>query len=189
MLVSGQSQEGVAAIHQVTGHQWVRVSDGRQRVGGGARNETDDEKDLGGEAEHIVFMVSTTLLQLKPPIKQPTIVYLRRNTKYYIILHYIRSDMAKVSYHTLFFSISDTSGAALHNYSKKLYISPQNSICNHLFTVSHENSPFHFLQKLLLNCTFHTFEGDTNKAVAEGRRFCLRILSLNMGALCDITKG
>lgn len=85
MLVSGQSQKGVAAIHQVTGHQWVWVSDGRQRVGGGARNEADDEKDLGGEAEHIIFMVLTTLLQLKPPIKTTHNCLLKEKHK---ILHY-----------------------------------------------------------------------------------------------------
>lgn len=47
VLVPGQSQEGIAAVHQVTGHQGIRVSDGRQRVGGGTSNEADDKEDLG----------------------------------------------------------------------------------------------------------------------------------------------
>lgn len=38
VLVPGQSQEGVAAVHQVTGHQGVRVSNGGQRVKSGASN-------------------------------------------------------------------------------------------------------------------------------------------------------
>lgn len=46
VLVPRQSQEGVAAVHQVAGHQGVRVSDGGQRVGGGASDETDDKEDL-----------------------------------------------------------------------------------------------------------------------------------------------
>ena len=47
VLVPGQSQEGVASVHQVTGHQGVRVSNGRQWVKSRASNETDDKEDLG----------------------------------------------------------------------------------------------------------------------------------------------
>lgn len=53
VLVPGQSQEGIAAIHQVTGHQGVLVRDGGQRVGSRASDEADDEKDLGIRVERI----------------------------------------------------------------------------------------------------------------------------------------
>ncbi len=53
VLVPGQSQEGIAAVHQVTGHHGVRISDGGQRVGGGASNEADDKEDLGIQVERI----------------------------------------------------------------------------------------------------------------------------------------
>lgn len=46
VLIPGQSQKGITAIHQITGHQRVGVSDGGQGVGRGASNETDDEEDL-----------------------------------------------------------------------------------------------------------------------------------------------
>jgi len=51
VLVSGQSQKGIAAIHQVAGHQGVWVSDGGQRVGGWAGNEADNEENLSNSAE------------------------------------------------------------------------------------------------------------------------------------------
>ena len=51
VLVPGQSEEGVAAVHQVTGHQRVAVSDGGQGVGCGSGNEADDKEDLGIKAE------------------------------------------------------------------------------------------------------------------------------------------
>lgn len=53
VLVPSQSQEGVTAVHQITGHQGVRVSDGGQRVGGGAGNEADDKEDLAVRDEEI----------------------------------------------------------------------------------------------------------------------------------------
>lgn len=53
VLVPGQSQEGITAVHQVTGHHGVRVSDGGQRVGSGASNEADDKEDLGIRVERI----------------------------------------------------------------------------------------------------------------------------------------
>lgn len=56
VLVPGQSQEGVASVHQVAGHQGVRVSDGGQGVGGGAGNEADDEEDLGIRVEEVSFL-------------------------------------------------------------------------------------------------------------------------------------
>lgn len=61
VLVSGQSQEGVAAVHQVAGHQRVGVSDGGQRVGGGAGNKADDEEDLesGGEDQLCCLQIFT----------------------------------------------------------------------------------------------------------------------------------
>lgn len=46
VLVPGQSQEGVAAVHQVAGHQGVRVGDGGQRVGSGASDEADHKENL-----------------------------------------------------------------------------------------------------------------------------------------------
>lgn len=46
VFVPGQSKEGIAAIHQVTGHQGVHVGDGGQGVCSGASNETDDKEDL-----------------------------------------------------------------------------------------------------------------------------------------------
>lgn len=46
VLVSGQSEKGIAAVHEVTGHQWVRVSDGGQGVGRGAGNEADYKENL-----------------------------------------------------------------------------------------------------------------------------------------------
>ena len=47
VLVPGQREEGVAAVHQVAGHEGVRVRDGGQRVGGGAGDEADHKEDLG----------------------------------------------------------------------------------------------------------------------------------------------
>lgn len=55
VLVPGQSQEGIAAIHQVAGHQRVLVSDGGQRVGSGAGDEADDEEDLGIRVKRVSF--------------------------------------------------------------------------------------------------------------------------------------
>lgn len=46
MFIPAQRQEGVAAIHQVAGHQRVLVSDGGQRIGGGTSNEADNKEDL-----------------------------------------------------------------------------------------------------------------------------------------------
>lgn len=46
VFIPAQRQEGVAAVHQVTGHQRVRVGDGRQRVGGGTSDEADNKEDL-----------------------------------------------------------------------------------------------------------------------------------------------
>lgn len=46
VLVAGQGQEGVAAVHQVAGHEGVGVGDGGQRVGGGASDQADDEENL-----------------------------------------------------------------------------------------------------------------------------------------------
>lgn len=46
VFVPAQRQEGIAAIHQVAGHQRVLVSDGGQRIGGGTSNEADNEEDL-----------------------------------------------------------------------------------------------------------------------------------------------
>ena len=58
VLVAGQRQEGIAAVHQVTGHQSVRVGDGRQRVGRGGSDETDDKENLVVDAkEHKYEMV------------------------------------------------------------------------------------------------------------------------------------
>lgn len=60
VLVSGQSQKGVSPIHQVTGHQGVRISDGGQRIGGGAGNEADDKEDLGIKTERMSCRFSPT---------------------------------------------------------------------------------------------------------------------------------
>lgn len=46
MLVPCERQEGVAAVHQITGEQRVRVNDGRQGVGHGSRVQVDDEEHL-----------------------------------------------------------------------------------------------------------------------------------------------
>lgn len=46
VLVPGQSQEGVTAVHQVTGEQGVRVNDGRQGVDHGSRVEVDHKEHL-----------------------------------------------------------------------------------------------------------------------------------------------
>lgn len=59
VLVPGQGQEGVAAVHQVAGHQRVRVGDGGQRVGGGARNEADHEENLSGRVQEVDYFCGT----------------------------------------------------------------------------------------------------------------------------------
>lgn len=46
VLVPGQSQEGITAVHQVTGHHGVQVNDWGQGVGSGAGNEADDKENL-----------------------------------------------------------------------------------------------------------------------------------------------
>ena len=51
VLVAGQRQEGVSAVHQVTRHQPVGVRDGREGVGHGRRDEPDHKEHLEGEPE------------------------------------------------------------------------------------------------------------------------------------------
>jgi len=46
VLVPGQSQEGVAAVHQVTREHGVGVGDGRQGVGHGSGVEVDHKEHL-----------------------------------------------------------------------------------------------------------------------------------------------
>lgn len=46
VLVPCQSQEGITAIHQVTGEQWVGVHDGRQSVDHGPRMKVNHEEHL-----------------------------------------------------------------------------------------------------------------------------------------------
>lgn len=46
VFVPAQCQEGIAAIHEVAGHQRVLVGDGGQRIGGRTSNEADNEEDL-----------------------------------------------------------------------------------------------------------------------------------------------
>lgn len=46
VFIPAQRQEGIAAVHQVAGHQRVLVSDGWQRIGGGTSNEADNKEDL-----------------------------------------------------------------------------------------------------------------------------------------------
>ena len=46
VFVPGQSQEGIAAVHQVTGEHGVGVHDGRQGVGHGSRVEVDHKEHL-----------------------------------------------------------------------------------------------------------------------------------------------
>lgn len=61
VFVSGQSQKGVSPVHQVTSHQGVGISDGGQRVGGGAGDETDDKENLGVKTETMSCMLSPTV--------------------------------------------------------------------------------------------------------------------------------
>ena len=46
VLVPGQGQKGITAVHQITGHQGIRVRDGGQRVGSGPSNEADNKENL-----------------------------------------------------------------------------------------------------------------------------------------------
>lgn len=62
VLVPRQRQERITAIHQVTGHQGVHVSDGGQRVGGWASNEPDDKEDLRITVDRISCRFPKTVL-------------------------------------------------------------------------------------------------------------------------------
>lgn len=53
VLVPGQRQEGITAVHQITSHQGIGVSDGGQRVGSGPGNETDNEEHLPNTVQKI----------------------------------------------------------------------------------------------------------------------------------------
>lgn len=46
VLVSGQGEEGISAIHEVAAEQGVRVNDGGQRVDDRARMQVDYKEDL-----------------------------------------------------------------------------------------------------------------------------------------------
>lgn len=55
MLVPGQGEEGVAAVHQVTVQQGVRVNDGGQHVGHLGRVQVDHKEHLEGERREILL--------------------------------------------------------------------------------------------------------------------------------------
>lgn len=46
VFVPGESQEGVTAVHQVTGEQRVGINNGWQSIGHGSRVEVDDKEHL-----------------------------------------------------------------------------------------------------------------------------------------------
>lgn len=46
VFVPRQSQEGITTVHQVTGDQWVGVSNRRQSVGHGSRMKVDHKEHL-----------------------------------------------------------------------------------------------------------------------------------------------
>lgn len=48
VLVSGEGEEGVTPIHEVTAEQGVRVNDGGQCVDDGPSVQVDDKEDLQG---------------------------------------------------------------------------------------------------------------------------------------------
>ena len=51
MLVTGQCEEGIPPIHEVTAEQGVGVDDGGQRVDDGPSVEVDHKEDLGVREE------------------------------------------------------------------------------------------------------------------------------------------
>lgn len=60
VLVPGQSQEGIAAVHQVAGHQGVQVSDWGQRVGSGACDEAYHKENLPSRVWKVEYFYGTT---------------------------------------------------------------------------------------------------------------------------------
>lgn len=58
MLVPGQSQKGIPAIHEITGQQRVGVHDGRQRVNDWPGMEVDNKKYLEAQEDNVLIICS-----------------------------------------------------------------------------------------------------------------------------------